>query len=74
MFGTFLRSQTLLIGLQGNWGGVTGSLVSRKGKRGLVRVCVCVCVYARSRKGLFNESKVATVSFRLGGYVAREMS
>lgn len=25
-------------------------------------------------KGLFNESKVAAVSFRLGGYAAREMS
>jgi len=29
---------------------------------------------ARGREGLFNESKVAAVSFRLGEYVAREMS
>lgn len=73
MFGTFLRSQTLLIGLQGNWGGVTGYSGIMKRQKGVgARMCVCVCV--RSRKGLFNESKVATVSFRLGGYVAREMS
>lgn len=54
VFGTFLRSQTLLIGLQGNWGGVTGVLVSRKGKRGLVRVCVCVCVRGVGRVSLMN--------------------
>lgn len=48
VFGTFLRSQTLLIGLQGNWGGVTGypGITKRQkgvGPRTCVYVCVCVC-------------------------------
>lgn len=74
MPGTFQRSQTLLIGLEGNWGGVAGLVSCEVNRQRVGGGPARVRASAPSRKGLFNESKVAAVSFRLGGYTAREMS